>query len=321
LFVIFLLTNTLMFVFLSAGTTYDTLTNLCSFAAIYFLIRVFKVFSFFGNSLAWLISISAGTLVKITDLPLVCIMGLAWIVYILKNRRQVNFKPTWDWKLIVCLILVAILFVLNGALYGFNIIKYRALTPPCVQILTQEQCNLSVFVARAQQMHFLTQKLTLTNIINGAGPDPVKYVFDYWETSMLQRIVGILGHRSYLPIQIITYYRLLILWIMFMAARYAKRSSFVIGSLILIFLFYTAVLIWKNYDSELMTGFQHVGIQGRYLFPVIGIIYVLIVYYLGNISNVLLRRISFVSTLLLFLLGCPILFLTHYSSVFASWFN
>lgn len=86
---VFLLTNTLMFVFISGGINYDNLVNLLCTAGLYFLARVFNRKAFLPNSLAWMICIALGTLTKYTVLPLVLAMGIAWLIFLIKNRKTV----------------------------------------------------------------------------------------------------------------------------------------------------------------------------------------------------------------------------------------
>ena len=74
-----------------------------------------------------------GTLVKITVLPLLAIMGLIWIIYTLRNRGQIIFKPAFDWKTVSLLALLAGLVVLNFSIYGINFLEYQALTPSCTR--------------------------------------------------------------------------------------------------------------------------------------------------------------------------------------------
>jgi hypothetical protein len=321
LFVVFLMTNTLMFVFLSGGDNYDNLLNLCSFAGIYYLTRVFKGKPFYKNSLMWLISILFGSLVKITMLPLAAITGLLWFVYIVKNRQTINFRFTWDLKAIsislICIAMVAI----NFAIYGVNIIKYRTLYPACTQVFTEEQCMSYPQYVRDQSLGLGT-KLSLTDVIAGGYPDPVEYSFDYWIYSMLKRIYGIMGHRAYFPDVSITVHRLLILWTIFITIRYWKKPSYTIASLYIILFFCILVVFLNNYNNELFFGFKNVGIQGRYLFPVIGIYYTLMVYYFCKVPSSILRWLTFGAATILFLYGSPIVFLLRfYSSTFSSWFR
>jgi hypothetical protein len=311
LLVVFLLTNTLMYVFLSGGVSYDNITNLCSFAGIYFLIRVFNYKSFYKNSLGWLLCICIGTLVKITELPLALIMGLAWILFIVLYRRKINFRPNWDWKLIVLIIISIGIISLNLSIWGVNLVKYGHLEPACGQVLTKAQCNKSPFVAQAKQLNLPTP-LTYKDIIKGAGQDPVRYVLDY---SMVWRIFGIMGHRAYQPPPVVlTLCRILLFWMILITIRVWKKPSYAIGSLFVIFIFYIIVVFYTSYHGELVTGFKHEGIQGRYIFPVIGIIYTLMVYYISIIPNTVVRRLTLGFVLLLFLYDNPVLvlFLTNH---------
>jgi hypothetical protein len=212
---------------------------------------------------------------------------------------------------------------LNFAIFGVNIIKFKALTPDCEQILTQAQCDLSPQIGVAR-LYNLPSKLTFSDIILGEGPDPVQYVLDYWNNSMTWRIFGIMGHRTYKPIGLAqTFFRLLFIWSLFITIKYWKKPSFVIVSLFSIFIFYTIVLIETNYNSELINGFSHIAIQGRYIFPVIGILYTLMVYYFAGIPYTILRRSTVGFVLLLFLYASPVLvlFFTTHPSIDSIWAN
>ena len=320
LFVVFLLTNTLMFVFLSGGNNYDNLLNLCSFAGIYYLTRVFNGRSFYSNSLMWLMCILFGALVKISMLPLAGITGLVWLLYIVKNRKIIDFGFTWDFKSISISLICIALFAVNFAIYGVNIVKYRTLYPACVQTFTKKQCKSYPQYVRNQDLG-LKKKLSLIDVVNGGYPDPIEYGFDYWISSMLKRIYGIMGHKSYFPDVSITAHRLLILWTIFITIKYWKRPSYTIMSLYIILFFYILNIFQLNYNSELIFGFKHVGIQGRYLFPVIGVYYTLMVYFFLKIPSTFFRRLTFVAATFLFLYGSPIVFLLRfYNSILSDWF-
>ena len=320
LLVVFMITSTLMFVFLSGGVSYDNFINLCCFAGIYYLVRVLKGKPFFSNSLGWLACIATGTLAKITVLPLAAIMGLLWLIFIAKNRHQINFRPDLNWKLISLLILVILLLGLNLSIYGVNLIKYRSPSPTCNEILTSEQCDLSVFVARAEKLNYPEKKLTLLDVIKKHKPDPLEYMADYWFASMFMRIYGIMGHRAYYPDLIITIYRLFYFIVFLAAVCHWKKPTFVVGNLIAILITYTMVLFWTNYNYELTTNFQHIAIQGRYLFPVIGILYTLMVYHITRIPNAFIRWLIVAFALLLFFLGSPLAVFIRSSADLANWF-
>jgi hypothetical protein len=305
LFVVFLLTNTLMFVFLSGGDSYDNLLNLCCFAGIYYLTCVFNGKPFYKYSFLWLISILIASLIKITILPLAVITGLLWIIYIVKQRQAINFKFTWDHKSISTILILSSLIVINFAIYGVNIIRYRTLVPSCIQEFTTSQCMAYPQFVRDMQLEV---DLSLSDVVSEGYPDPVEYGFDYWVVSMLQRIYGIMGHQNYFPDVSITVHRLLILWTILITIRYWKKPSYTIAGLYVILLFYVMILFLNNYNTELGFGFKHAGIQGRYIFPVIGIYYTMMVYYFFEIPGLVLRRLTFIYTTILFLYGSPIVF-------------
>lgn len=137
---------------------------------------------------------------------------------------------------------------------------------------------------------------------------------------MLVRIYGILGHKAYFPNSTMVYYKWLFLWILVISILAWRRPSKSIKTLITIFTFYSAVLFAINYSFELLTGFKHIAIQGRYLFPVIGAFYVLVVYFSSNIKNSILKYATVIYTVLLFLLGSPLFFLITLPVKYSIWF-
>lgn len=302
LFVVFCLTNTLMFIFLSGGVSYDNLTNLLSAASLYFLIRVFNNKPFYTNSLGWLIVTCIGTLAKITVLPVAAISGLAWLWFIFRQRANIEFPPRWNKTLALLSVAALILITMNLAYYGWNLLKYHTLQPKCNQILTDEQCLQDKFNIRAQTIN-LPQKLSLLDVYKQGYPDPAEWFMDTWSVLMLRMIYGIFGHKAYIPDVIITVYRLLFAWWLVVILRTIKKPTYVTGALLVNISFYTAVLMAKNYNAELTTGFQHIGIQGRYIFPVIGPIYLLMGYYLASFPHTRLRRATALAAILVFLWG------------------
>jgi hypothetical protein len=317
LFVVFLLTNTLMFSFLSGGHNYDNQLNLCSFAGIYYLTLVSKGKSFFQNSLAWLLFILVGSLVKMTMLPLAMITGLVWCIYILKNHQGIDFQFPKNIGTAFVVTLCIVLFGANVFIYGGSIAKYHTLTPRCEQIFSNEQCENYRLNIRDKELR-LDKKLTLVDVLINGYPDPIEYGFDQWPALMLERIYGILGHRTYYPN--ISVFRLLILWGIFLAVRYWKSPPYALGSALIVFFFYSVVLFWKNYNTELIFGFKHVAIQGRYIFPVIGVIYTLFVYYVFEIQSKIVRLLTIELITIIFILYSPIAFLLRfYHSGLSEW--
>jgi hypothetical protein len=316
---VFLLTNTLMFVYLSGGVNYDNLANLLSMAAIYFLVRVLDHDPFVRNSLGWMICVFSGTLVKYPILPLALAMSIVWMIFVFMNRKRlfpIDFIIRGN---LFFFILLFAVIAGNLAIYGLNLIAYRTLTPPCNEILAEAQCTLSPYYKRYNKIA-LEQKLTINQAIESGYPDPITYIFDSWLPNMFYRIFGILGHESYFPAKIIILYRLLFYWIIFLAIRYWRKPNFTHVSLMGIFIFYILVLLITNYDSELVYGFRQIAIQGRYIFPVIGIVYVLLSKVLSLVPSNKIKYATLVVSVVLFLYGGPIKLIRYYDTEFLTWF-
>jgi len=79
-------------------------------------------------------------------------------------------------------------------------------------------------------------------------------------------------------------------------------------------------LFLKNYDSELVYGFKQIALQGRYLFPVIGLIYVLVTYVASIVRSKYLKYFSLAIILMLFLFGGPIKYIIKFDLIFINWF-
>lgn len=316
----FLLTNTIMFVFLSSGVSYDNLANLLSFIGIFYFLRLLKKKDYLENTLKWMIFILLGTLVKMTITPLAFVMGILWLVFSLKNKLLVSIQRINSAKIYKLFIVFFLLVITNFSIYGLNIMRFGSLVPNCGDIYSQDICSQNQFGIR-RQIYGLDHKLSVLESIQLGYPQPISYFFDSWIDHMLIRIYGILGHQVYYPHLIIIFYRLLFFWIFVMAIKYWKNPPFSIISNLGIFLFYVFVVFITNYNSELTYGFKQIAIQGRYIFPVISIFYMLVAYTLSKINNPKIKLVTLAYTLILFILGGPIKFIhPSYSNIFMDWF-
>ena len=316
---VFILTNTLMFVLLSGGVSYDNLTNLLSIAGLYYLLRVLKGKDFVINSLLWLILIALGALTKETILPLALGMTVAWVIFVIKNRSNLDLTVLKTSRAIVLLFVMALLVVGNLAIYGLNLIRYQSLTPACSDVYTLEFCQSTAQAIRRQQLA-LPEKLTVLQAFRQGYPEPIRYAFDTWIRAMLMKTFGIMGgQKSYYPIGI-TYFHILLYWMIALGIRYYQKTSYKIYALAGIFCFYALTLFIKNYSIELAYGFIQVALQGRYIFPVIGIAYGLGSFGLMKVPKKLIRSITLLVIIILFLYGGPIRFIIYNQSVFADWF-
>lgn len=306
---LFLLTSTLMFVFHSAGVNYDNLTNLCAFAGIYYLVKLLKGEAFYQNTLLWMIWALAGALVKVTTLPLLAVMAVIWIVYTFLKRRQIDFKIVLDWKIVLLLVVFTVLVVLNFLLYGVNILQYRAVLPSCTMVLPESECIKNAVYLRDKNAE---ENLSFSQMFNGNAPDPFTWLVGWWFPTMVKMTFGFAGFMWYTPSElVIALYQWWFLGVVILAIWYWKKPSLPVLGLIAIVVFYILTLLQTNLAAELKSGFKHLGIQGRYLFPVLGGIYVLFGHYAERIPNRIAAGTTAVVTLALFFLNSPIWVMTY----------
>jgi len=233
-----LLTNTLMFSFLSASVNYDNLTNLLALLAIYFLVRY--LCSSFGHLdsdrpadlLLFFISMGLGLLTKGAFLMLAPVFGLVWLVSRRRTLRidmqQLVQAIRSGRRYILVLVMVTLCCVVaNIALYGVNLVRFGHIVPGCEQVVGHERCMENRIHARNWVIsQYRTDKLSYmeawraTELIRHPGdiahakrllnnerqyklakPENLN-VLDYmhlvWEQAMKPSIFGIQAHRSML---------------------------------------------------------------------------------------------------------------------------
>lgn len=316
---VFLLTNTLMYVFLSGAVSYDNLTNLFSFGAIYFFTCTFLGKDFTRNSILMIISVGLACLVKYSALPLA--FGLvSWWIYLVLSRKNEFYRIKFEKRQGILILIALGVVVTNIALYGYNLIAYRSVTPTCEQVLDENLCQTSGFAKRYQELAF-PEKLSIRESIEEGYLDPVEYVFYSWIPNILYRIYGILAHRSYFPSHsIVLFYILYLSYLMVGIRVLPKQPGTIFVAFATLFVLYGIVLLLINYNSELIYGFKQIGMHGRYLFPVIGVFYILISKILEKGRKIKFNWLLGISTLALFLYSGPLSLMIHYSTIFIDWF-
>lgn len=320
---VFLLTNTLMFVFISGGIHYDNLANFLSMVSLYFLVRSFKRKNFLGNSFAWMISIALACLAKYTILPLALALTVSWIVYFIMNYKGLLPLKVDVIKTVILSAVLAILLIVNFSIYGVNLIRYQSLTPPCREILLESQCEISKYEQRYDDLA-LDKKLTIQETWSSDYPSPFRYILVDWMYHILLRSFGLSGHQAYFPYHLITYYQVLfylVIILLLLNLFFWRSFSPVDIHLLGIAAFYGLVVFLQNYNSELVYGFRQVAVQGRYLFPVIGSIYILFTQSIKRAPIKFLRISLLFFSMGLFLLGGPLTFLIKSQTFLSSWFR
>jgi hypothetical protein len=314
---VFLLVNTIMFLFLSSAINYDNLANMFSVFSILFFVKSLSNRGNIKYPLMMLILLCLGTLTKYTVLPLAFILAILMIVDIFKNIKiwRSSLKSHY-WYLLFPLI---ILGVMNLGVYGVNLVKFHSLTPDCLDVLTYDQClENGVFVRDYVWIPPVDVNL-FEMIISGERMDPIRYA-GVWTYEMTMRVIGIMGDSSlFASIYIIPFYLLFLLGAIVMAIKYWKKSNVVIKYLSITTLFYLLVLmIVQHYNMYLQRNIPTLSLQGRYMFPVISSFYILCVYFLSKIQSKRVRNIVLILLAVLFVLGC---FPFFFSNVDWNWFG
>jgi len=316
---VFFLTHTLMFVFLSSSINYDNLANLLSTLSIYFFVKFVKKEEInLKYLLLMLLSLCIGALTKSTVLPVALVLVILSAVEVAKRRDKL--KKIKAGKELLLLIPIAIFVFLNLSLYGGNLLKYKSLEPSCTQILTHEQCLENGVYYRNKVDYNATHidgPLDVFNmIIKGERIGPVRY-FLKWFPDLMSKIFGIMGDSSLYLLSCLT-----VLFILFFLAGAVliisnkKKLTKIDKYLVTILLFYTAILFFtQNYSMYLTYNHYYLGLQGRYIFPVISIIYILLTKSFFFINPRKLRNVLLISFSILLIYSCNIyLFLNLPSS-------
>jgi len=312
-----------MFVFLSGGLNYDNLTNFLSFGGLYFFVKALKKNKFISNSITWMIFISLATLIKFTILPLALVMSITWVIFLITEWKNISLQDINTIKIVIPIGILLILFIGNFLIYGINLICHKSIQPSCSDILEKEYCENSRFYIRHEEMA-LDNKLSIIESTNLGYPNPIEYITNVWPRIMLLRTFGIPGHEGYkvyTPDNLIDYYQFLLYSIFILSIFVFRKPSFLLISLFGISCFYTLILMYQNYQSELVYGFLHYAFQGRYIFPVIAPIYILFTKILKSTPSKYLRWAILIFTIGLFIYGGPLTLILKYDTVFSSWFN
>lgn len=317
---VFLLANTLMFVFLSSSINYDNLANLLSVLSIFFFVKFVKSKLEIKYLLGMLLFLCIGGLTKFTILPLAFILVILSVIDIYAKRKLIrDIKIN---KYFFLLIPIFIFLFLNFQIYGVNILTYGSLEPNCEQILTHEQC-LQNGVYYRDKITFPGIKVggfqnIFEMIKNGERIDPISY-FPKWIWNITGKIFGIMADKGlFMPVVFNAIYLFFLSIGIVVSSIYFKKWSKVDKYLIVISVFYIAILFFlQNYNMYLKHNHFYLALQGRYLFPVITAMYILFSKSIFFIKKRWLKYAILVPLIVLFLYGCIPFFLLNVDS---SWF-
>lgn len=298
---VIMLTNTLMFVFMSGSVNYDPLTAFFSLLIIYFALRLFK-HKTIENIFFLLLFLLLGALTKITLPPFAFIVSLFLVIHEWKYRKKYfeSLKVFWERKkalIILFALIISILVGLNTNLYIVNFIKYKNMTPECTQVMELDNCMKSA----EYSFH--------RGIIESAPPInervTIYWYFHHWIYYQIESLYGVLAHTSMiLPHRgVLCFYGIFIISIILFIRNFDFKSSEQKFLSFLIVSYLAILFFFVNYPTYKEQGILHSGVQGRYLFPILVPIYVLMA---SNLSHIKKRY---------FKIGLFLLF----SSIFIYW--
>lgn len=311
-----LMTNTLMFTFVSASVSYDNLTNLLGAAALFYLFSFLKERS--GTHLALsLLCQLAGCLTKNTFLPLFLIMNILLLAHEWRRLPQLPRALSGFLRssgrggfFLAGGIVLGVL--LNLQLYGGNLLRYHRLEVETYHVLPFEHAMKYRLAARSYIVdQFIEGRISvekaqeLSALVNNAGDrrdtmtlvrryadveergEPVMGFLPYtasWMLLMLDGTFGIKAHLgmanrglSFVPIALFTLAALAA----FLLRWRPREGGYLPACMALAAAGYALFLLYKvNYATYLVYKDPFFTIAGRYMFPVLAPVYVLASCYL-----------------------------------------
>jgi len=141
-----------------------------------------------------------------------------------------------------------------------------------------------------------------------------------WFNLIIARTYGIMAHGSMLlPMLPVSCFGLFFLWGLYWILKGIRKNEYINKSLLFLGSTYLFVLIYiQNYQTYLVKNHISLAVQGRYVFPVLQIVYILLVYYVNKIENKYLRIITYILWITLFILSCLPFF---FYKVDVSWYR
>lgn len=312
---LFMLSGTLMFVFLFAAVSYDNALIFLSLAGVLLVLKLLAKPTA-RYLLLLLICLAAGSLIKILFLPLVVAVA---VVLTVRYRRSA--KPAWravrasfgDGKRLNILLGVVLLLLtlLVAQRYGYNLVKYQSLAPSCPKVMSLEECRQNAVFARNEVVYADNHPVP--------NKDPFEYLYDY--VPLVQnRTYGIFAHEELEPLRITrVWLQVVVLLAVVAVVRLWSRRDRLLNVVLWIGLFYALVVLVESYLTFLASGRFGFAVHGRYLFAVLPLLYLVSNHYVDKLLKNAYLKGAFVGlSLLLFVLaGLP----TYIMRANADWYR
>jgi hypothetical protein len=277
---VFMLANTLMFLFLSSGVSYDNLFILVSMGTILLTLRLYQKIET-SNLLLLIILILIGSLTKVNYLPIGAASIIVLVIQYLQSPLKVtcstivsSFKRKFrlNSALLVCVGILIIPF-LNR--YAANLINYKTYAPDCQQVLTINQCRENRLFARNEEVFGSDRRKADKNIVE---------YFASWTVLMQERTYGVHSHKQILPSKItLLWINVLLILALVGTVRLWKKSDKLMSVALFIIAFNGIVLFLENLSIYQGSGRVTFVLHGRYIFSVLPIMYLIGNHYMLNL--------------------------------------
>jgi|GEM_PF-1056307 len=282
-FGLFILTNSMMFIFMAGAITYDNIQVFVASLCFLYLVRLLGKVNYL-NTLSLVLWLLVGLMIKKSFFPLAFLIGFAALVcvsmYIAKtkpNLKQMLAKEFAQSKkmFIVLGILTLIFSGLFVERHVVNYAIYRSVDVICDRVHSKKNCTEYPIYKRNTALANEAEKTT-TKIR--------KTVFaKAWLIEMRNSIYRVSAHKvmflsSYFTAAVIIFYIGCGLAYIRAFDFVKKESKLIIITSVAVA--YGLVLMWVNYNTYNKYGVFGLALQGRYVFPVLGILLISSGYYL-----------------------------------------
>lgn len=273
---LFMLVNTLMFTFLSAAISYDNpliMLTMLSLVLLVSLMKNFRSMTFLFLVLVMLVT----SVVKFTFLPIALFIAVVFVAYykrgigskaklILKDIKDNLF--TKQTMFILLLILISLVFVSER--YGVNVVEYGSIRVECTEVHSIEDCRKRPIFQRSEKVEAMNREPTLS----------IPEFSLKWAATAKERIYGVFAHESTKSTTFVSYGTWIIIGLMGIALiQKYKWERKPLNYLVIISFAYVVVAAAKNFLGYQNTGIFGMGLQGRYIFPVLPMLYLAGNYY------------------------------------------
>jgi len=259
------LSISIMFPFLHSNISRDVLINLLAICFTYNILS-FHIYRKVKNIKYIMLICAIAPFVQLSLCAFIATVLASYAILYTKSFRDMNREILQIIKLkkgyLFPVILGIVAFPATADLLN-KIIQYNSIKPGCEQMFSYEKCreknttfkmyyHLKVLKAKNERINLLAY-------------------LKAWYPGLFKRIFGIMGHKSYLNPNALSYILINLISILFIIStafgiRKKRKSILLLGLISLMYFF--VIFYFVNRRIYLFTGVLSAALQGRYAFPV-----------------------------------------------------